>query len=804
MRKTGPGCTLLAALILLPCATSAAESPDGKPFSLQQHLDWEIAICYHPMYMLVDEDRTVPTVGERIPPWGAATAEQYLERVKRNLDSLERDPKLTLNYEWAAHSLDDIANRFPDVMKRMQAAHQRGQLDFVGGEYSLVHTQTYGSESNWRQFEEGHEVFRRLFNKKITVHAHQEPQLFHQLPQVLRYFGYEYLVLPSFPWAVTISQGPFELLGHESGAYLKKGDEFIRAAALDGTTVPAYFATNVRDRSTQDNGAMAKDLWGCPPIWIDFPDLEEYHNPNGWAAPVLLGKALQERIKAAPPRAEGTLHTYYSYVEGLGAEEHLRKNKAAEEAAALAGNLLSMARLAGRPLDRQDALHSIWRTILKYQDHDATWLDAIDLRRKAIGKFEEGILLSRKLMAQAAQRLVEDDAASLSVFNALPHARKALLDLPPQHLPAGIVFQQVGQRRLGFCELPAGGFRSFPKSAADGAPSREGPLPRTIVTDGYRVDFSREGLIHQIATAAGKDLLAAGQYLGGEIRAVIDNRWASNRRAAVKFFDGDVCAVVERSGTFGGPAAADRPVPEARGTAQRAIPLRERYCFFKHQPVIKVELEFDFDGAEVGDFHIDETKINVYYPTAGSEVHHDIPFGYVQARENESLLATNWVHCGGLVYVNRGTLKHWVRDGVIANTIAWGGDAWSNRVHYGFWMARCKQSDLRLRGCQKIEYFLLPIGPFDGVKIVHAVESLIAPTFVCPGRGEKSFYALADRRLATTALFEKDGQVWARGCQLPGGPKGRWRDWEIFNVPWGNVPGAAVKENRPDDRPHQP
>ena len=77
------------------------------------------------MYMLVNEDRTVPTVGERIPPWGAATAEQYLERVKRNLDSLERSPKLTLNYEWAAHSLDDIANRFPVVMKRMQAAHQR-------------------------------------------------------------------------------------------------------------------------------------------------------------------------------------------------------------------------------------------------------------------------------------------------------------------------------------------------------------------------------------------------------------------------------------------------------------------------------------------------------------------------------------------------------------------------------------------------------------------------------------------------------------------------------------------------------
>ena len=61
---------LLAAVVFLPAIASAAEPPDGKPFSVQQHLDWKIAICYHPMYMLVDEDRTVPTVGERIPPGG--------------------------------------------------------------------------------------------------------------------------------------------------------------------------------------------------------------------------------------------------------------------------------------------------------------------------------------------------------------------------------------------------------------------------------------------------------------------------------------------------------------------------------------------------------------------------------------------------------------------------------------------------------------------------------------------------------------------------------------------------------------
>ena len=140
-----------------------ALAADGL-FDLRQYLDWKIAICYHPMYLLVDEDRGKPVLGERIPPWGAADAEQYLERVKRNLAALERDRNLHLNYEWAACALEDISRRFPEVMKRMQDAHQRGQLDFVGGEYSLTHSMSHGSEADWRQFEYGLDIFRKLFN----------------------------------------------------------------------------------------------------------------------------------------------------------------------------------------------------------------------------------------------------------------------------------------------------------------------------------------------------------------------------------------------------------------------------------------------------------------------------------------------------------------------------------------------------------------------------------------------------------------------------------------------------------------
>ena len=977
---------------VLTVFTAQAGEIDGGTFDLKEYYDWQIAICYHPMYMLVDEDRGVPILGERIPPWGAATAEQYLERVNRNLASLEKDPKLKLNYEWAASALEDIAVRFPDVMQRMQAAHRRGQLDFVGGEYALAHTMTYGSEADWKQFELGLEVFQRLFGQRVTVHAHQEDQLYPQIPQVLRHFGYEYLTMPSFPWAVTITEGQFQFLGHESGPYLRKDDEFINVTAPDGTKLPAYFATNVRQ--TNPNDAYMKDLWGCPPVWIDFPDLEEYHNPNGMARPVLLGSALAERFKAAPPRASGKIQNYYSYAEGVWAEEHLRANKAAEEATVQAGNLLAMARLAKVPLDRKEKLSDLWRTVLKYQDHDVTWIEVTDLRRKAIGKFQHVVAEDRKLMGEVAASLVHPDTKSLAVFNGLPRPRAALLEVGADEVPGGAAkLQKVGEKFVGFVDLPACGYRSFPRAKDSGREPKEVGLPERLDTEFYRVQLSKEGLINTLTTANGRKLVSGGDYLGGEIRAVIGNQWVNNRAATCKFYDGDVCAVLERSGTFGQPPAAAQPAPEAawikagksggalklsdasyvaagglgsfdqltvamwvkptaldsnqqallqcagwdtsalhfillkdgrvqaavkgaepvelysvatpgrqlgewthlalvynavgkklslfvnghkdaeialthvvpvvldkfrlgawdkearffhgvlddvriyRGaldeaaingiakganppgaklaaqwsmdqtqgtqiaddsgenhpatfvqavggaTIGRGIPLRERYFFFKHQPVIKAELEFDFDGDEIGDFHLEETKLNVYFPTPGGDISHDEPFGFQSAREGEQLLALNWVQCGGLTYVNRGTPKHWVRDGVIANTLAWGGKKWSNRIHYGWWMKRCPNYDLRLHGRQKIEYFLIPSDSSNGTEVTREVEALTAPTFIAPGSGEKSWCSVKDDTLAVTALYEKDGEVWTRGYQMPSAKKGRFRDWEIFNLP---------------------
>jgi hypothetical protein len=178
---------------------------------------------------------------------------------------------------------------------------------------------------------------------------------------------------------------------------------------------------------------------------------------------------------------------------------------------------------------------------------------------------------------------------------------------------------------------------------------------------------------------------------------------------------------------------------------------------------------------------IDKTKINVYYPTKGSKVYQDIPFGYKEAKQSRPLFATNWLYCGGLAYVNRGTIKHWVQDGVIANVLGWGSNHFSNRLHWD-WL-ESPQYDIRLYGKQRIEYFLIPYGKFDGNKIVKDVSAITAPVFVSKGKGQKSFYEVKDENLAVTSLYEKDGQVWVRGYKLPSESKSKYRDWEIFNRP---------------------
>jgi hypothetical protein len=731
--------------------------------------DWlglKIAYCQHPMYLIIDEDRGVPPVSERTRPWGAIDAAEYIERIRRNLASFEKIPGLRLNFDFAALDLETIKRDYPDVVAQMVAVVNRNVVEFVNGGYSQSHLQLFSSESNWRDFEYGALVYKKLFNKQVTVYAFQESALHPQLPQLLKKFGYQMMVAPAFDWFLEITGGSLELMASCIGNNFMRGDEFVHATALDGTSLPFYLGDAILDMPCNlDNlkRIIDADMFGPPPVWSYYPDMNEIHDSSELCEFVLYTPALTERLRRHPPRAAAMLTSHWSYAEGVWAEELLRVNRTAEEHALMAESILAMGGMDSRGrLDHEEKLQVIWKTILKAHHHDVSWIEVTDLRRKMIQQLTEKTDMALNLAGDCARALVPEASDYFAVFNTVPVQREVVIKTTPDRIP-GKGFQEFEGNVFGVCTLPAGGYRSF--EAGSPVSSAERNQMRFIETRHYRVTLSENGLLLSIKTSAGEELLRADQFLGGELRALIDDKWVDNREAQVRYYDGPVCAVVGRSLNIG------------------SIPVEERYFFFHERNAIKVEMTFSFSGDQIGYFWIDESKLNVYYPTVGGPVLHDVPFGFISAQvDRRPILAPNWVHSGGLTYVNRGNVKHWVERGVIANVIAWGGHTFDNRMHFDSWTNR-QPYDLRLYGKQFIEYWLIPTGSANGASIVRDVHDLTFPTFIAPGRGSKSFYELTDVSIATTAVFHSKGEIWMRGYRLPSTQQSEHQDFEILQRP---------------------
>lgn len=760
-------------LEILP-AKPGAETPGDQIAEHLEHLPWvrkhfglKIAYCQHPMYLIIDEDRGEPAVGERTPPWGAVKAADYVERIRRNLASLDKLPGLRLNYDFAALDLETIQRDYPDVLAEMQRMQSREVLEFVNGSYSQCHPPVYGAEANWRDFQYGAEVYQRLFKKKVTVFGFQEGSFHEQLPQILRKFGYTMIVAPQFVWFMEILSGPIEVMSSHQGSKFMLNDEFVEAQALDGSSLPMYLTNPLPEGMPGDLTNFKKvldaDMYGPAPIWPYFPDMDEvdekkYQQLSVLCDFVLFGPALTERAKLAPPRAKARLTNHWSYAEGVWAEELLRANRKAEETTLLAESIQAMAAVAGVSVSHEDTIKQNWRTILKFHNHDVHWIEVTNLRRKGIQELSKTVSINAQISGELARTLVTPANNSIAVFNTLPRARAAVVDTQDEKVP-GTNFQRFEGRALGICELPPGGYSSFPSSLPDA--SNELQLPQTIRTSHYTIQLSETGLMRNITTAAGSELLVSADYLGGELRAMIGDEWKNNRNASCRFYEGTVYYVLTRSTTL-----AD-------------IPIHERYYFFRDHNAIKVELDLEFHGDTVGYFWLDETKLNVYYPTRGTDLHHDIAFGYVKARECQPLLAPNWVHCGGLSYINCGTVKHWVRNGTIANVIAWGSNHFDNRMHFDGWTER-QEYDLRLYGKHKVEYWLIPYDRFDGVRVVQDATALTTPVIAVNGTGAKSFYEIKQQDLAATAIFHQDDSFWARGYRIPSDRKSQLNPFEIY------------------------
>ena len=744
---------------------------------MKNFVEWKNVLCQHPMYLLIDRDRGKPTVGERIPPWGAPDAKEYTKRVKRNLESLEKFPDLKINYQFSGVEMEDMARDFPEVIEEMKRWARKGRIAFIGGTYSQPHLHVFGPESNIRQFEYGLEVFKRLFNFKITSYARQETGLHAQLPQILNAFGYRFAVVPAFYWSLRFIDGPSfpEIIGNSHFQSFVQGEEFTYWQGLDKNSIPLY----LKSSSAHVEEDEQRDLFHSPILCIDFPDLQEvseswYREKRKRGGFYLVDEALKEQLEKHPPTSRAKLYAYWSYIEGMWAEVLCRKNKEAEIKAVQAEAMVAMAHLVGERIEAQEKIDKIWKNILTSQHHDVYWIEVTDLKKKALRWLSEAVRVSEEIIEEAESKIAKkiytgkEGGKVLVVFNTLPKERKGIVRIKTEdnvrivndedkELPT----QRIGGEINFVDTLPSFGYKVYRlrKEENQGLVDTKKECLEDLEFENqyYKVRIREDGLFESmIEKGSGQELLDTKRYLGGEIRGWIKDKDVStrNRGKITRIEQGRVGKLIVIEGSL------------------EDIRYKKRIMLYNDLPIIDVDIDLSFKGSEVGIFWIDESKLNIYWPTQGGKISYDIPFGVEKGKEERPLFAINWLDIStdkyGLTYINKGTPKHWVRDGVIANVIAWGGSKFSNRQHL-VWLKRT-QYDLKLYGSHTISYSLYPHqNDWKKANVVNVAQDLSFPLLAYLEDGhkgilsrEKSLFRLLSHNLIMSSIQSQQGKIRCR------------------------------------------
>ncbi len=741
---------------------------------MKSFIEWKNVLCQHPMYLFIDRDRGEPIVGERVPPWGAPNAKEYAKRVKRNLESLERFPDLKINYQFSGVEMEDMARDFPEAIEKMRKWVKEGRLGFIGGTYSQPHLHVFGPESNIRQFEYGLEVFRRIFGTEIITYARQETGLHQQLPQILNAFGYKFGVVPVFYWALRFIEGSSfpEIIGNADFQSFVQGEEFTYWQGLDKSKIPLY----LKSSSAHIEQDEQRDLFRSPILSIYFPDMEEvnenwYREKKRKGDFYLLDEALEERIRKYPPTSQANLYTYWSYIEGVWAEALSRKNKEAEIKAVQAEAMDAMALLSGEEIKgTEEKMDKVWKNILTSQHHDVYWIEATDLKKKALSWLDEAVESSEEIIKQAQTKIAKkidietEEGKVLVVFNTLPSERKRIIKLKAEEnveivndenkeLPA----QRI-EGKVNFIDtLPAFGYKVYRLRKAKSIIKKKNLEDLEFENQYHKTKIRKDGLFESlIEKDSRQELLDINAYLGGEIRAQIQNQEVSTRDRGriTKIEEGKIGKLIKVEGLL------------------EDIKYKEIITLYNDLPTIDVSINFSFKGNEVGTFWIDESKLNIYWPTQGGKISYDIPFGVEEGKEERPLFAINWLDIStdkcGLSYINKGTPKHWIRNGVMINVIAWGGNKFTNRQHLG-WSKRT-QYDLKLYGSYSISYSLYPHkNGWRKARVANVTQDLSFPLLAYQESNHKgilekktSFFRLFPDTLVMTSIQSSKDRVNCR------------------------------------------
>lgn len=687
---------------------------------------WELALCQHPMLLLIKEDSLC---AEREASWGG-DFEHHLDRLEKNLASLERYPELRVCFDFAAVELELVAEHRPDLIAKMRDMARARRITLTNGTWSQPHLQCLGHESVYRQFEIGLATTKRLLGATVRTCASQEPMITQQLPQLLSAFGYETTTLTHFMWTLTFRTA-HPLLGYRGRLYFFDDEPFTTWRALDGSGIPLYLADvgGPLHGGISDDGVFwefQKDKLRGPALRINYPDMIapdddwiKAQTRNGTF--VLLDHALLLRLREHPPKSEAALTPSFStYAEGTGGSRLSILNRAAEVALRQARAAEVLGRITRRR--RSGTFNEEIRTLLTCQHHDGYWPGGSELRAKAVAQLEALIERLRRRARHSLGQLhakAETGACPqhVVVFNSLPRKRTdiARLARDGERGPPLIVVDDKGRTRPAqIVPSPAGGwevwlpasFKGLGCISLNAQAATEEPKPQAVThawkfsNTYYTATVQPDLTLTRLRASGGGECLVGARAPANEIRGMTsEGAWVSTA-ASVPL---DARRV---RGPVADVAWARFELPAASLTLMGA--------FFHDLPWAEFTARFDFRKASYGDYWKDESKLNVRWPLRfDGTVRHEVPFGHVEAlAPGRPMLASGWLDVSspgcGLAYFQQGTWKHWLNERVLTNLLAWGTatNRWNSRV-YGN-MVYGKTFDLTLDGTHMYHWAVMP------------------------------------------------------------------------------------------------
>ncbi len=368
------------------------------------------------------------------------------------VDKLAEHPEWRIGLEIEPETWDTVKRKEPAAYANFKNITASKSVEFTNPTYSQPYCYNISGESLIRQFEYGMKKIHQHFpDVAFTTYSVEEPCFTSSLPQILKSFGFKYVVLkcPNTCWG---------------GYTAAHGGQLVNWIGTDGTSilaVPRYACEGLEDNSTWQTTAWGNSdtfLKSCFDAGISNP-VGMCYQDAGWKNGPWLGSS--NNIKN-----NSRYVTWKEYIENIStgksndnwhfSQEDVLVNlvwgsqvlqklaqevRISENKIVMAEKMAAMANIENHYQPLQTKLDDGWRTLMLAQHHDSwivpynrlnakhTWAEEISLWTNNTNNISDNTIQSSIKTYEIQNRQSSDNLGYVKVFNTLASQRSELVEV---------------------------------------------------------------------------------------------------------------------------------------------------------------------------------------------------------------------------------------------------------------------------------------------------------------------------------------------------------------------------------------